>query len=389
MFETPTRLVVLERRAKPWHLAEVRKPLMSLETLDPSASGSLLAVGPSHVARRPTEALAEAVVSNESLVADEIDAPLPAEEVERILYEMTDPLNRYYRYPFAKGLLPIFMRLPFTPNHITAFHAAMGLSAGVLIARGSTRELVIAFFLAEARMIFDCLDGVVARAKKLSSPYGRTIDEMGDAVGYIGMQIGTLIHVHRHWPEESLIFMLAAGLLVPGWMAMTYDYYKRTFASLLKGTNDGPAEELIRRSAKRARGGGSGLVVMFALMFEWLQTTLLTPFAIPHILERIRRETEAPGTGTNDPSLDALARGVRRRAYTPGFRRLLRFTSMVTGDNAITFFNFGLLTFALAKVEKTMILVGFTTFVIVALTCAAWVKRGSVQRAAAPAGEGR
>ena len=56
----------------------------------------------------------------------------------------------------------------------------------------------------------------------------------------------------------------------------------------------------------------------------------------------------------------------------------------MTGDNAITFFNFGLLTFALAKVEKTMILAGFSTFVIVALTCAAWVKRG-----AADAKEGR
>jgi hypothetical protein len=102
-------------------------------------------------------------------------------------------------------------------------------------------------------MIFDCLDGVVARAKKLGSPMGRTIDEMGDMVGYIGMQIGTLVHIHRHYPDESLVFMLAAGMLVPGWMAMTYDYYKRTFTSFLKGTNDGPAEELVRRDRRPLR----------------------------------------------------------------------------------------------------------------------------------------
>ncbi len=310
-------------------------------------------------------------------------APLATEEVDAILYEMTDPLNRFYRYPVAKAMLPLFMRLPFTPNQITAFHACLGLAAGVLIARGTPKELVAAFVLAEARMVFDCLDGVVARGKKLTSPYGRTIDEMGDAVGYVGMQIGALVHIHHHAPGESLPFMLAAGLLVPGWMAMTYDYYKRTFTSLLKGTNDGPAEELIRRSAKRAREGGGSVVVRFALMFEWLQTTLLAPFAIPSLLERIRKETATPGAGVDDPTLAALAEGVRARARTPGFRWLLRFASLVTGDNAITFFNFGLLTFAIAAVEKTMIGAGFVTFLVVSLTCATWLKRGAEPRAEA------
>lgn len=348
---------------------------MSLETLD------------THTPSKPVVAVAQVatpadVVAPRSLSATDEHGPLAAEDVDTILYEMTDPLNRYYRYPVAKGMLPLFMRLPFTPNQITAFHACLGLTAGVLIARGTPRDLVVAFFLAEARMIFDCLDGVVARAKKLGSPMGRTIDEMGDMVGYVGMQIGTLVHVHRHYPDESLVFMLAAGLLVPGWMAMTYDYYKRTFTSFLKGTNDGPAEELVRRSAKRAREGGGGIVVRFALMFEWLQATLLTPFALPQLVERIRKETAVPGSGVTDPELEAAARGVRRRAKSPGFRRLLRFTSIVTGDNAITFFNFGLLTFSLAKVEKTMIVAGFVTFVVVALTCAAWVKKGTTDDAA-------
>jgi len=361
---------------------------MSLESIEPQVSSKPLPVAPASTRRLRVEreGSAEPKVDERPVGADS-DAPYSAEEVDTIMFEMTDPLNRYYRYPAARAMLPLFMRLPFTPNHITAFHACLGITAGVLIARGSPRELVIAFFLAEARMIFDCLDGVVARAKKLGSPMGRTIDEMGDMVGYIGMQIGALVYIHRHYPDESLAFMLAAGLLVPGWMAMTYDYYKRMFTSLLRGTNDGPAEELVRRSAKRAREGGGGLVTRFALMFEWLQTTLLTPFAIPQLLERIKRETAVPGSGANDPGLEATARGVRRRARGAGFKRLLRFTSIVTGDNAITFFNFGLLTFALAAVEKTMIMAGFCTFVVVALTCAAWTKRGAPSGVTADAGE--
>jgi hypothetical protein len=59
---------------------------------------------------------------------------------------------------------------------------------------------------------------------------------------------------------------------------------------------------------------------------------------------------------------------------------LLRFASIVTGDNAITFFNLGLLTFALAAVEKTMIFAGFCTFVLVSLVCASWLRKGAVSR---------
>ncbi len=305
-------------------------------------------------------------------------APLEQTEIDELLYEMTDPMNRYYRYPVAKAMLPLFMRLPATPNQITVFHTCLGILAGVLIARGTSQDLLLAFLFAEARMIFDCLDGVVARAKKLTSPYGRTIDEMGDAVGYISMQLGTLFHIHHRWPEENLVLLLFAGLLVPGWMAMTYDYYRRTFASALKGTGDGPADELVRRSVK-AHGEGAGVVVRFALAFEWLQTVLLTPLAIPKIRARIRSEIRAasPEGGFADRQLQVASEGIRRRARTPGFKRLLRFASIVTGDNAITFFNFGLLTGALVMVEHLMIAVGFGLFVVTATVCACWIKKGT------------
>ena len=105
---------------------------MSLETLD------------THTPSKPVVAVAQVatpadVVAPRSLSAADEHGPLAAEDVDTILYEMTDPLNRYYRYPVAKGMLPLFMRLPFTPNQITAFHACLGLTAGVLIARGTPR----------------------------------------------------------------------------------------------------------------------------------------------------------------------------------------------------------------------------------------------------------
>ena len=38
--------------------------------------------------------------------------------------------------------------------------------------------LVLAFFLCEVRMILDCFDGVLARARGTSSPFGRALDEI-------------------------------------------------------------------------------------------------------------------------------------------------------------------------------------------------------------------
>ncbi len=312
------------------------------------------------------------------------DEPCAATEIDNVLAEMVDPFNRFYRYPAARLLLPLALKTPLKPNHVTAIHACIGIIAGLLIARGRTTDFVIAFVLAEVRMILDCFDGELARAKKLFSPNGRTIDEIGDMVGYVSMQLGALFFIRARWPSEHAIAFFFGCLIVPGWMAMTYDYYKRTFVSAMRGTDDDPASVLVARVINKRREGASA-VARFAIIFEWIQTFVITPFEIPSLIARIREGLAGDASDVRKKLDDRRApvqRGLRRRIYTPRFRRVLRMLSAVTGDNAVTFFNLGLLTGALALVEKLVIGVGMFTFVLTAAVCSRYVRDASNQETA-------
>src|SRR5215203_5708568 len=75
------------------------------------------------------------------------DASVHRLEERRALAEhLDDPLNRYYRYPAARGLLRIAGGLPLRPDHITYLHTSLGIVGAALIAVGGTSALIASFF---------------------------------------------------------------------------------------------------------------------------------------------------------------------------------------------------------------------------------------------------
>lgn len=277
---------------------------------------------------------------------------------DAILEELSDPPNRFYRYRVARWLLPLALRTSITPNQITALHGLTGILAGLFIARGSKTDFVVAFFLAELRMILDCLDGVVARAKQIRSPMGRTIDEFGDAVGYIGMQVGAFYYIHREHPQTSLLWVVPGTILAPAYMAVVYDFYKRKFTSALKENQDGIVDEVVKKSVHYARRPGS-FVYRFGQFFDWWQIMVLSPRSRRVILARVDHEL-GKSNQVADESLDSEEIvAIRGAAHSARFKWTLRVLSWITGDNAITVFNIGILSGMVLATEKAVILSGF------------------------------
>jgi phosphatidylglycerophosphate synthase len=309
-------------------------------------------------------------MANESQVSWIREHPNTAQLVE----EMNDVPNRVYRYRVARWMLPLVMRTPLTPNQITVIHALVGITAGYFIARGTYQDFVIAFVLAELRMIFDCLDGVVARAKKLYSPLGRSVDEMGDMIGWLGIQGGAFYYLRTRHPEEHVLLSVGA-LLAPAIMAVVYDYYKRKFASALTTASNGPADELVRKCVNYARDGG-GVVARFGLFFDWLQLFLLAPRTRRNVLARVNKELGKPYDEADlTAGADEIA-GIRAQASSPQFRATLKFLSWITGDNAITLMNFGLLTGAIATTQKAVMIFGYGIMVFGAFACQRIIRTG-------------
>ena len=88
--------------------------------------------------------------ADQSATRDLAAAPTSSLDERRELAEhLDDPLNRYYRYPAARGLLRIAGGLPLRPDHITYLHTTIGVAGAAILGAHTTRTtLVVAFVFA-------------------------------------------------------------------------------------------------------------------------------------------------------------------------------------------------------------------------------------------------
>lgn len=263
------------------------------------------------------------------------------DDLDELLDLTTNPADRLWRYPLGRWAVRYVMDTPLTPHHVTALHAALGVAAGAIIAQGSLRAWILAGLLYELRSILDCFDGVVARAKKLSSPMGRALDETADAVGFAALMLGTMVCLARAhgWPAavaETLLCTLISASCTAAW-----DFFKRRFTSLLREGRDTTGDDFLALSRDFAQRPAFSLAVAKAVaVWQW---TTLDPAAYSGLRARARRGDYAPDPADRGPS--PLAGRLREAAARrdPALRATLLRVGFVAGDNVILLLTVGLL----------------------------------------------
>lgn len=271
-----------------------------------------------------------------------------AAERRQLAESLDDPLNRWYRYPAARGLLKLAGSLPLRPDHVTYIHTLVGISGAALIARGGRESMIIAFVLLETRMILDCYDGVLARAKNLSSPRGRTLDELGDAVGYISMCIGMTIHLLRTRPDLPRALVVAGGTVLLAMGAMSghaYDFYKRRLGSALKEGRDAIADELEQKH-ELVRSGRAKWITRFGIWFDAWQVRLYEPRY---------RGGDAVGT-------------VVSRSHHTGVRFLVKLIGFISWDNVLGMISVAVLLDRIALLWVIALIYGLVMFTTARVT---------------------
>jgi len=246
------------------------------------------------------------------------------EERYSLAENLLEPLNRYYRYPAARALFRVAGGLPLRPDHITYVHTVIGVCGAALLAWAPSRwSLILVFALLEIRMVLDCYDGVVARAKNLSSARGRTLDEVGDGVSVSALCIGLSIHIHHTHPGLPVALVVAIGvviLLTAALCGHSHDFYKRRLGSALKEGRDSIAEE-VEQKYETVRAGRDNWLTDFGLWFDRWQVRLYeTPYA----------DGDAVGA-------------VLSRVHRPGLRLLVRLVGLISGDTLLAVISVGIL----------------------------------------------
>jgi phosphatidylglycerophosphate synthase len=262
---------------------------------------------------------------------------------------LADPLNRVYRYPAARALLPLALKLTVTPSQVTLFHTATGVGAAALIALGGgAPSLIIAFVLLEVRSILDCLDGVIARARNMASARGRALDELGDAIAFIALAFGITARVYRDSPELPLaaLILLAVFLIMTGsFAAQAHDYFKRMLSAALLEGRDVIADEIAEKRAL-VRGGRGGALARFGLFFDEWQVRFFEPRGVDRV------------------------RSITARADHPSMRRLISAVALLSWENAIALVHIGVLSGMLLESQVLAMVYGIS-----ALAVTLWLSR--------------
>lgn len=103
-------------------------------------------------------------------------------------------------------------------DFITLANASAGVSAILLcmryIERGNAAHLWWAFALLPVALVWDVLDGFVARRGKRSSPYGADLDSLSDIVsfGVAPAALGYALGLRGGWDAVVLVYFVLCGI---------------------------------------------------------------------------------------------------------------------------------------------------------------------------------
>ena len=228
---------------------------------------------------------------------------------------LEDPLNTYYRYPIALWMVRLLIKTPITPNQISLSQPVLAALAAYLISSDDPHRMMLAVVAFELRSILDCVDGSLARAKKMTSPNGHAIDAMADWIGVVLLYVGILIHFRNYPPPSSVgwlgggpathvttTILLAASGAQAALRSFSFDYFKTKYVSIYeKGVDESTEALRAKVLAVRAKPTIFGHVDVFIGRFghfvferEWFDPDTSTAALTPSEVEAMSREQDSP-----------------------------------------------------------------------------------------------
>ncbi len=174
--------------------------------------------------------------------------------------DVEDPINVWVHRPLAYSFVALIFRAPITPNHVTVLATLVGLIAAACWLVGSPWLMVLGGVLLWSASILDGADGILARAKNLTSEFGRAFDGSMDMVVAIATCFAAFYHVWDSNQQPLQATLLVVATLTAVAQIYLYDYYKESYLESTNPNWDGRSESLdqIRDRIQRLREEDAG-----------------------------------------------------------------------------------------------------------------------------------
>ncbi len=156
-----------------------------------------------------------------------------------------------------------------TPNQVTFLSGAIGIAAGVMIGRGGYGDGVMGALLLQLSVVFDDVDGELARLKRQFSAWGEMLDNTMDTVTHLAVFAGIAVAVSRAQGLESVLW---PGALLLSGVVITFALVTYLERRVFPGAGDNPVLQRLQSYVELLSGRDSSVIVLlFALAgrFDW------------------------------------------------------------------------------------------------------------------------
>lgn len=145
--------------------------------------------------------------------------------------ETEEVFDLYFSRIISFLLVLSIKRYPVFPNILTFISMVTGVLTGYYFCQGTYEGLIWGVVFLQITNVFDCADGQLARLKKISSTFGKTLDGLADLVTYISIYFGIAYHVYIQ-TSNLLIFPYAVIAVLSMFLHIMYfDHFKNQLIS--------------------------------------------------------------------------------------------------------------------------------------------------------------
>ena len=173
--------------------------------------------------------------------------------------EVEDPVNLWLHRPLAYGFCWLIHRTPITPNQVTVLAIGLGFAAAACWFEGSSSAMIWGGALLWASAIMDGADGILARAKRMQSAFGRALDGSADMLVAAATVTACIFHLVATGTPRWLLVLALPALLSTVISLNLYDFYKELHLRMTRldrgGEGDSVADAIRLKNSRAVRTG--------------------------------------------------------------------------------------------------------------------------------------
>ncbi len=173
--------------------------------------------------------------------------------------EVEDPVNLWVHRPLAYAFCRLVYDTPITPNQITLFAIALGLTAAACWVVGTPAMMLLGGALLWSSAIMDGADGMLARAKNLHSSFGRALDGSADMIVGLSTVAACLYHLSQAGLGRGFLALGLAATVTTVVQLNQYDFYKELHlrSTRIDRGGEGDTAERAARLSDRVQAEGA------------------------------------------------------------------------------------------------------------------------------------